>query len=70
MFDMQNYAILWKWSHKPQKFKPCKNCALGKAKKTGVHKKAVACSKEMGERLFFDISSLSTPIVDGEKIGF
>ena len=42
--------------------KPCKNCALGKAKQCTVRKKAVPCSKILGGRLFFDIISPSTPI--------
>ena len=39
----------------------------GKAKKGGVCKKAVACSKILGERLLFDISSPSTPTFVGKK---
>ena len=48
-------------------FKPCKNCTLGKAKWQGVSKKAVAWSKTLGERLFFDISSPLTPTFGGKK---
>ena len=34
-------------------FMPCEDCALGKAKQQAMSKKAVACSKTLGERLFF-----------------
>ena len=42
-------------------FKPCEDCALGKAKQQAISKKAVPCSQILGERLFFNISSPSTP---------
>ena len=42
-------------------FKPCEDCTLGKAKQWAVSKKAVPWSKILGERLFFNISSFSTP---------
>ena len=48
-------------------FNSYEDCALGKAKKGTVHKKAVECSKILGERLFFDISSPLTPTVGGKK---
>ena len=48
-------------------FKPCEDHGLGKAKKSGVNRKAVAHSKFLRERLFFDISSPSTPTFGGKK---
>ena len=42
-------------------FKSCEDCALGKAKQCTVSKKAVPLLQVWGERLFFDISSPSTP---------
>ena len=42
-------------------FKPCEDCAMGKAKQHAVSKKAVPWSQILGERLFFDIRSPSTP---------
>ena len=48
-------------------FKPCEDCALGKAKQQGVSKKDVARSKILGERLFFDVSSPSTSTFCGKK---
>ena len=42
-------------------FKPCDDCDLGKMKQQAVSKKAVPCLKILGERLFFDIISPSTP---------
>ena len=42
-------------------FKPCENCALGKAKQWAVSKKAVPHSQVLEKRLFFNISSPSTP---------
>ena len=48
-------------------FIPCKDCTLGKAKKGRVSKVAIACSKNLGERLFFDIGSPSTPSCGGQK---
>ena len=41
-------------------YKQCDDCTLGKAKKGRICKKAVACSKLLGERLFFNISSLNS----------
>ena len=46
---------------------PLLDCTLRKAKKIGVSKKTVDCSKVLGERLFFDISSPSTPTFEGKK---
>ena len=48
-------------------FKPCDDCALGKAKQWAVSKKAVPCSKILGERLFFDISYPYTPTFDSKQ---
>ena len=42
-------------------FKPHEDCALGKTKQQSVRKKAVPQLQILGERLFFDISSPSTP---------
>ena len=42
------------------KFKTCGDHALGKAKKAGVSKVAVACSTVKGKRLFIDASTPST----------
>ena len=49
--------------------KICEDCALRKVKKTRISKISLACSKVQGERLFFDISSPSTPTFDGKKHG-
>ena len=46
---------------------PCEDCALGKAKKGNVDKKAVDHSKVLEERLFFDISLLLTPTLGGKN---
>ena len=51
----------------PGTIKPCDDYALGKAKQCGVSKKAVAQSKILEERLFFDISTCSTPTFEGKK---
>ena len=48
-------------------FKPYEDCTLGKAKQQAVSKKAVPHSKILGERLFFDISSPSTPTFGSMK---
>ena len=48
-------------------FKPCEDCALGKAKHQSVSKNAVPRSKILGERLFFNISSPSTPTFGRER---
>ena len=48
-------------------FKPHEDCAFGKTKKSRVSKKTVACSKNLGGRLFSDISSPSTPTFGGKK---
>ena len=48
-------------------FKPCEDCALGKAKQCAVSKMAVPHSHILGERLFFDISSPSTPTFGGKR---
>ena len=42
-------------------FQLCEDCVLGKSKQCTVSKKVVPHSKIMGKRLFFDISSPSTP---------
>ena len=47
-------------------FKPCKDCALGKAKQQAVSKKAVPHSQILGEKFFFDISSPSTLTFGGK----
>ena len=47
-------------------FKPCKECALGKAKMGVIRKKAVAFSIFL-KRLFFNISFPSTPTFGGKK---
>ena len=47
-------------------FEPCEDCALGKAKQWSVSKKAVPWLQILGERLFFDISSPSTPTFGGK----
>ena len=39
---------------------------MGKARQWAVSKKAVFCSQILGERLFFDITSLSTPTFGGK----
>ena len=48
-------------------FKLCEDCTLQKAKQQGVSKTAVAWSTILGERLFFDISSPSTPTFGSKK---
>ena len=48
-------------------FKSCEDCTLGKAKKIRESKKTVGCSKILGEMLFFDVSSPSTPTFVGKK---
>ena len=48
-------------------FKPCEDCALGKAKQQAVSKNVVPWSKTLGESLFFNISSSSTPTFGGKK---
>ena len=48
-------------------FKHSEDCALEKAKNSGVSKMAVALSKILGERLFLDISSPLTPTLGGKK---
>ena len=48
-------------------FKPCEDFTLGKVNENGVSKKAVACSKFLGKRLFFDINSPSTLTFEGKK---
>ena len=47
-------------------FKLCEDCALGKAKQYAVSKKVVHCQQVLEERLFFDISSPSTPTFGGK----
>ena len=42
-------------------FKPCEDCALGKTKQWAVSNEAVPQLQILGKRLFFNISSLSTP---------
>ena len=48
-------------------FKPCEDCIWGKAKQQGVSKKDITWSKIFEERLFFNISSLSTPTFGNDK---
>ena len=48
-------------------FEPCEDCTLGKAKQQAKSKKAVPCLQFLGERLFFDISSPSTPTFGGKR---
>ena len=48
-------------------FMSCEDCTLSEAKQQTVSKKAVPWSKILGERLFFDISSLSTPTFGSKK---
>ena len=48
------------------RFNPGEDCALGQAKQWAVSKKAVPCSQILRERLFFDISSPSTPTFGGK----
>ena len=48
-------------------FELCEDCTLGKAKQQAVSKKAVPCSRILGEWLFFDISSPSTPTFGGKR---
>ena len=48
-------------------FKLCEGCAVERATKGRVCKKAIACSKILGERLFTDISSPSTPTFGGKE---
>ena len=50
----------------PGTFKPCKNCALGNSKHQAVSKKTIPHLQILGERLFFVISSPSTPTFDGK----
>ena len=47
-------------------FKPCEDCALGKAEQQLVSKKAVPWSQILGEWLFFDIHSPSTLTFGGK----
>ena len=47
-------------------FKPCEDCTLGNAKQCAVSKKALPCSKVLGERLLFDISCPSTLTFGGK----
>ena len=44
-------------------FKPCEGCTLGIVKQQAKSKKAVSHSKILGKRFFFNISSLSTPLL-------
>ena len=54
----------WEWW--VARYKQCEDCALGKAKQRAVGKKAVPRSQVSGERLFFDISSPTTPTFGGK----
>ena len=47
--------------------KPCEDCILGKVKKSRVSKMAVACSKILMKKFFFNASSPSTPTFGGMK---
>ena len=51
-------------------FKPYKEYNLKKAKTCRICKKVVAHSKNLGERLFYDISLPSTPILELRNIGY
>ncbi len=46
---------------------PCEDCILGMARQANVSKKAVPWSKNEGEQLFIDISSLSTKSMGGKQ---
>ena len=48
-------------------FKLCEDCASGKAKQCDVNESAVPCSKILGERLSFDISSPSIPTFSSKQ---
>ena len=48
-------------------FSLCEYYALGKARKGNISKKTAERLKSFGERLFFDISSPSTPTIGGKK---
>ena len=48
------------------KFKPCEDCALGKARQANVSKRFVPRSSNRGEQLFLDISSPSTRSMGGK----
>ena len=48
--------------------KPCEDSALGKTQMSGVSKKVVAYSKILGEMLFFNISSPSSPTFWGKML--
>ncbi len=50
-----------------EKFSPCKDCALGKARQDNASKKTVSKSTNTGERFFIDISSPSTKNMAGKK---
>ena len=56
--------------HLTDTFKSCEDCALGKRKKSEVHKKAVERSNILTQRLFIDISSSLTPTYGARNIGF
>ena len=53
--------------HITSKFKPCEDCALGKAKQCTISKTVVTCLTVLGERLFFDIISPSTHTFVGKQ---
>ncbi len=48
-------------------FNPVEDCAIGKARRANVSKKAVPRSTNKGERLFIDINSPSTKSMGGEQ---
>ena len=48
-------------------FRLWENCALGKAKKGFISKKAVVCSKILAAKIYFDISSPLTPTFGDKK---
>ena len=48
-------------------FQVCDACIFRKAKKSGVSKLALVCSKIKSECLFFNISSPSTPCFGGKR---
>ena len=48
-------------------FKPCQDCAFGKAKKSRVGKRDAEHSNILGEKPFFDMSSHSTVTFRGKE---
>ncbi len=50
-----------------EKFAPCKDCAISKAKQTKTNKVPIKRSKNKGKRLFLDISLPQTTSIGGMK---